>query len=139
MISYKIIDTEEFLQGLFREATWDNFFFVRAEFSSFVRAELADAGACKWAQVRPVAAMLLAQDEEEKDFQVTLRPDWDLPGNEVFHGVERVYLHLRFERGEACAVTGISYETFVPGKTAEREWDRLAGLFLKKNHIAFEG
>ena len=139
MISYRIIDRDEFLEGLFHGSVWDNFFVVRAEISSYVRAEITPAAPCKWGRLKKDLQGFLEPEENELKFQIELRPDWDLKENALFQGVEQVFFHLRYAGGELHAVTGIAYETFVPGRTAEREWDRLAGLFLKKNRIAFEG
>ena len=138
MISYRIIDREEFLRDLFRGTVWDNFFLVRAEIVSEVRADITPEVPCKWGKIREKTAAFAGEGEGLK-FQIELRPDWDLSENDTFHGVEQVFLHIRQAGGELYVVTGIAYETFVPGRTAEREWDRMAGLFLKKNHIAFEG
>ena len=61
MISYRIIDRDEFLEGLFHGSVWDNFFVVRAEISSYVRAEITPAAPCKWGRLKKDLQGLLEQ------------------------------------------------------------------------------
>ena len=138
MISYEIDDKADALKGLFEGTVWDNFFLVGANFVSDLKLNIEPVKELKWGEVRPLVAETMNREADESSFQITLRPDWDLSENEIFAGVDKVFVHLRLQNQKLYLITGISYQTFVVGKTAEREWDRIIGVFLRKNHIAFE-
>ena len=120
MIYYKILDKEDFLNKLFREAVWDNFYLVGGVFDSFIRQEITPVKECKWSRVRELLREWPGEAEEKTAFKMTLSPDWKASDNTAFAGVDRVLVHIRFAEGEIAVITGISYETFVLDKTAEK-------------------
>ena len=51
--------------------------------------------------------------------------------------ISAVYLNILYQNGALRMTTGVSYRTFIPDKSFEKEWDRYAENFLKKNGIIF--
>lgn len=145
------------MHGFLLEQVWDNFFLIEgtvrtfADFSLdgrrnrdwFDPEELEVCGEdpyIRWSEARGAVCQWIRGHKTPLAFQFTLALDVKrMRENTVFDLSDRLYIHLRFENGTMYCVTGTARQNFTLDKTAEREWDRLAALFLRKNGIAFEG
>lgn len=55
----------------------------------------------------------------------------------TFDDISAIYLHIVYQNDQIVLTTGISYRNFILDKSFEKEWDRYAQSFLKKNGIIF--
>ncbi len=51
--------------------------------------------------------------------------------------IRAIFLNILYQNDQLMLTTGVSYHSFVPDKSFEKEWDKFAKSFLKKNGIIF--
>ena len=51
--------------------------------------------------------------------------------------ISAIFLNILYQNQQLMLTTGVSYQTFIPDKSFDKEWDKFAISFLKKNGIIF--
>lgn len=162
MVAMKIEDIRQFTTKLFLREVFD-WFLVReaviVTFNTFrmdghirkgyyTREELEEHPVeelSAWSVLRPVCFSLIRGKKLPESFQITLQLASEdvqqfLQNNQLAFTPEQIqglYLNIRYEEGMLYCITGTSLQVFTLDKNLEEEWDRTAGVFLKKQEIFY--
>lgn len=162
MVAMKIEDIRQFTTKLFLREVFDRFLVREAVIVTFntfrmdghirkgyyTREELEEHPVEKlsaWSVLRPVCFSLIRGKKLPESFQITLQLASEdvqqfLQNNQLAFTPEQIqglYLNIRYEEGMLYCITGTSLQVFTLDKNLEEEWDRTAGVFLKKQEIFY--
>ena len=162
MVAMKIEDIRQFTTKLFLREVFDLFLVREAVIVTFntfrmdghirkgyyTREELEEHPVeelSAWSVLRPVCFSLIRGKKLPESFQITLQLASEdvqqfLQNNQLAFTPEQIqglYLNIRYEEGMLYCITGTSLQVFTLDKNLEEEWDRTAGVFLKKQEIFY--
>lgn len=163
MVSFSIPDVKEFMAFLLKGETFDNFSVAEVrlkmgfttvidgtlskEFYSEEEREalgLEGRGYVPWRMVKPQCFSVIRGRKTPEGFSVTLllsEADVEKVLGAGSYGLEPnqvkgLLLNVRYDGKGIRCTTATSLSSFTLDKSLEREWDRLAMAFMKKNGIA---
>ena len=164
MTSFHITELKNFMGKLLGTDCFDSFLLEQASVSTFAeyaidgrinpdfytKKEREDPQICPydfaaWSAVRPLCFEIIKGKRSPSRFKFVLhlKPEY-VPG--VLKGadpsltadqVRALVLTVKYDRNEACAVTGTAFSTFVMDKTLDAQWDKTMRQFLTRKGIAF--
>ena len=94
-----------------------------------------------WTDVRPLCRDLIAGKKVPADFRIVLLLKGEYLAGTLGDSAEAVSsrgLTIRYDGSSAQLITGVSYRTFLPGREADKIWDRTMSRFLAAKGIAFD-
>lgn len=164
MKAFQLPEKKEFMNLLLRSGAFDNFLLAEASvraaasfeidgrlnsgfYSSEELAEqnLSGLEFMPYGRLRPICFELIRGRRTPSYFKFVLMLSPENTKNTVaaartsvtYTDIAAVCLNILYQNEQLVLTTGVSYRTFIPDKTFEREWDRFAENFLKKNAIIF--
>ena len=164
MKAFELTEQKEFMNRLLCSPLFDNFLLSEAAIHSAVSYEvdghihadfysseeleaqqLEGLSFLPFGRLRPIFLELIRGKHAPSYFKFVLQLS---PGNQEktvaasgtsipSSDITAVYLNILYQNETMRMTTGVSYRTFIPDKSFEKEWDRYAENFLKKNGIIF--
>ena len=162
MIMLTLPETGQFMKELLTEDVFDKFYLYEGEVTTFARfrvdgsicgaffddeerKSIGDRQLALWGEVKPYIFRVMQGKKLPVEFSFILQlsrenTEWLLEKNGLGHLREAVTgfnINLRYREGRLYAVSGVSYSSFVPGKTAEQMWDATLKQYLSQNGIVY--
>ncbi len=164
MKSFELTEIKKFMHLLLRTEIFDKFLLSQAVIhtaasfeidghinKSFYSEEdleqqqLSGLGYLPYGRLRPVCFELIKGRRVPTYFKFVLMLSPENLRNTVLAAgspvspsdVSAVFMNLVYQNERLMLTTGVSYRTFVPDKSFEKEWDTFARRFLEKNEIIF--
>jgi hypothetical protein len=163
MISLKIVDIKAFMSSLLIQNTFDNFMLSELDIITYnhfhvsgtlneefyTSEELETLNGRKystWGEIKQYAYSLIRGHKLPLSIKIVFLLS---PANQEnvlqksgtgwsSSDINGLFLNIRFEKGNAVIITGISMKTFTMDKSLERSWDENVKAFLKHFDIAVE-
>lgn len=164
MKTYELTEKKEFMRLLLCSETFDHFLVSEASIHTVVRYEvdgrinkdfyskeelaekqLDGLAFLPYGRLRPFFYDLIRGRHTPSYFKFVLMLSPDNQRNTVLASgtsiqpsdVGALYINIQYRDGRLILTSGVSYLTFIPDKSFDKEWDRYAANFLKKNHVTF--
>ncbi len=132
MQEFRIQNLASFMEKLFSTDCFSSFLVESAQFRTAVSS---------WTDVRPLCRDLIAGKKAPADFRIVLLLKGEYLAGTLGDSAEAVSslgLTIRYDGSSAQLITGVSYRTFLPGREADKIWDRTMSRFLAAKGIAFD-
>ncbi|WP_130836983.1 DUF5721 family protein [Lachnoclostridium sp. Marseille-P6806] len=96
-----------------------------------------------WSELRPLCRELIKGKKAPVGFRfvLRLRPEFlprTLGEENISLPIGALLMTIRYDGGQVCIVTGISYSDFTLDRSAEKLWDRTVCRFLEHHGIAYD-
>lgn len=164
MKAFQLTEQKEFMHLLLRSAVFDNFLLSEASIHTAVNYEingrinpgfysdeelaqkqLAGLEYLPYGQLRPVCFELIKGHHVPSYFKFVLMLSPSNLQNTVLAAgtsvsaadISAIFFNILYQNEQLMLTTGVSYRTFIPDKSFEKEWDKFARNFLKKKGIIF--
>lgn len=164
MTSFQIKELKNFMGKFLATDCFDSFLLSEASVSAqaqysidghlnrdfYTKEELSDPRICpydfiSWNSVRPLCFQMIKGKKSPSRFKFVLHlmPEY-VPG--VLKGadpslsakqVRALVLTVRYDSAGLFLITGTAFDSFLPDKTLDAQWDKTVRLFLAKKGIAF--
>lgn len=165
MIALKLTDVKAFMNQLLCCETFDHFLLAEAviakdatitinghinkDYYSGEELEERHLSGCSilpYSELRPLCYRLIRGRRTPVYFKFILTLSPENLANTISRSesglavsdVTALLLNLTFQNGRLVLTTGISYASFSPGHTLDREWDSMIQRFLIRHEISFE-
>lgn len=160
MIVLKILDTKDMMSHLLLKETFDNWFLVEAQVTTFARLSIAgrrnknwydqeadQTDLIGWGEMRSFLFQYIRGKRSPEAFTFSLKlsemaaKDW-IREEGLYQRIHdkkvELLLQFRYEKDSLHLVTGISQLEFTMDKHDENSWDILAPQILKALKISFD-
>ncbi len=159
MIALALPEIKETMNRLLLSDTFDTFFFEEAEIrkdytvhlDGICHAEYFEGEAMQadshvlYESMRPHILHHMKGKHVPLLFKLTLGVEAEAAKERFFRGIEALtpgiaafLIQIRYDAHGMQLITGVSYASFQPDKTLEKEWDRSIKEFLRAQQIVFE-
>ncbi len=164
MKAFLITEKKEFMNLLLRSEVFDNFLVSEATIHAAVKYEIdghinqnfyteeelrqkhLDALTyLPYGQLRPVCFELIKGRHTPTYFKFILMLSPSNMQNTILASgssistsdISAIFLNILYQNNQLMLTTGVSYQTFILDKSFDKEWEKYAMNFLKKNGIIF--
>ena len=160
MQAFQILDIKGFMEKLLIDSAFDHFLLSQAAVTTFCTftidghffneyfsdSERPPQSYPLWSQVRPFCFSLIKGKRSPLEMKIVFRLSDANAGRLLSQNgiplteedIEGLYLNIRYDGKGLTCITGTSLKLFTLDRTLELAWDRVTGLFLKRQGIPHE-